>query len=362
MAFTVKEVTDEPKSAQEIEEQLLREQEERAASEAAAGSEDQDPPSNDQEEEEEEEEELSEEKVVSFLKKKYGQEINSLEDLKPGAREENDIPEDVAAFLKYKKETGRGFEDYIKVNRDFDKEDPNKLLKEYYSQTESGLDDDEIDFLLERFSYDEDVDSESEIKSKQIARKKELAKAKQYFESQKEKYKAPLESGMGLSDEEKEAARAYKELLSKSSSEEQKALERQKWFQDKTNEFFGDKFEGFRFKVGENESLTYTPAEKTKIVESQSNIQNFLGKFLNKEGKIEDVAGYHRALAIAMDPDKFAKHFYEQGVAKAVEDAARKDKNINMSLRTGPEVTKKGGLQVKSVNDDGGSGLKIKVR
>ena len=30
-----------------------------------------------------------------------------------------ELPEDVSAFLEYKKKTGRGFEDYVKLNRNF---------------------------------------------------------------------------------------------------------------------------------------------------------------------------------------------------------------------------------------------------
>jgi hypothetical protein len=75
---------------------------------------------------------------------------------------------------------------------------------------------------------------------------------------------------------------------------------------------------------------------------------------------IADAAGYHRSLAIAMNPEKFAKHFYEQGQADATDDVIRKTKNINMSERRAPEGIVKGGMQVKQVNPDNGRGLKIK--
>jgi hypothetical protein len=37
---------------------------------------------------------------------------------------------------------------------------------------------------------------------------------------------------------------------------------------------------------------------------------------LNEDGLIEDAVGYHKALAVAMNPEKFAKFFYEQGKAE----------------------------------------------
>jgi len=62
-----------------------------------------------------------------------------------------------------------------------------------------------------------------------------------------------------------------------------------------------------------------------------------------------------------MHPDKFAKFFYEQGMADATDDVTRKIKNINMSDRKAPEVGKStDGFQVKAVNPDSGRNLKIR--
>jgi len=81
---------------------------------------------------------------------------------------------------------------------------------------------------------------------------------------------------------------------------------------------------------------------------------------LDDSGLIKDAAGYHRSLAIAMNPEKFARFFYEQGQADATDDVLRKTKNINMTERRAPEVVTKGGFQVKAVAPDSGKGLKIR--
>jgi hypothetical protein len=76
---------------------------------------------------------------------------------------------------------------------------------------------------------------------------------------------------------------------------------------------------------------------------------------------IKDAAGYHKALAVAMNPERFAKHFYEQGAADAADDLMRKTKNINMSERKANEATKgNDGFQVKEINPDSGRSLKIR--
>jgi hypothetical protein len=61
-----------------------------------------------------------------------------------------------------------------------------------------------------------------------------------------------------------------------------------------------------------------------------------------------------------MNPERFAKFFYEQGMAAATEDVNRKIKNINMSERQAPQAMAKDGFQVKSVNPDSGNSLKIR--
>ena len=181
----------EEKSIQEVEQQLLEQHEEKFSEETV-------------EQEEEHPEyiapELREEDVLSFIKNKYGKDINSLDEL-TAARESEELPEDVSAYFKYKKETGRGIEDFVKLNKDIDDSDPDTLLKEYFFATEDGLDAEDIESMMEDYIIDEDFDEESDIKKKKIARKKIIAKAKKYFEEQKEKYRVPLESrGSSISE------------------------------------------------------------------------------------------------------------------------------------------------------------------
>jgi len=87
---------------------------------------------------------------------------------------------------------------------------------------------------------------------------------------------------------------------------------------------------------------------------------NFVNKYIDDKGLLTDPEGYHRSLAIAMNPEKFASFFYEQGKSNATEDVMRKTKNINMTERTAPEVSTKGGMQVKSVSTPSSNGLKIR--
>ena len=343
----------EQKSAQQVEEELLRKHEEQvAASEQVETTKVEETPQV---------EDLSEDKVLDFLDKKYGKKLSSVEDL--FAPQQEELPEDVSAFLNFKKETGRGLNDFFKINTDLDSMNPDQLLKEYYSQKESDLDTEEIDYLIaDKFSYDEDLDDEKDVKKKQIEKKKELAKAKKFLEEQKQKYKAPLESSYGsLSAEDQEALKAYKEYSARTSNIQDLEQKQAEWFLKKTDEVFNNDFKGFDFKVGDKE-LKFSPGDHNELKKAQSNINNFIAKFVNNDGLIEDAKGYHKSLAVAMNPEKFAKFFYEQGIADTIEKEAKSSKNINFEVRRSPEVINKGSFKVSSVGENDGRGLRIKFK
>ena len=305
--------------------------------------------------------ELSEQDVLSYIGKRYGKEINSLDELSAAREEAEELPEDVAAYFKYKKETGRGIEDYVKLQRDFSAMNPDSLLREYLTVTEGeGLDPEDIDSLMEEYSWDEELDDESVIKKTKLAKKKAIAKAKKFFNEQKELYKQPLESRPAVdSQSNNEELQEYRQYLESVKTQQQESEAKRDWFLKETDKVFTEDFKGFDF-VLDDKTVTFSPGDAQTIKKNQETPMNFINKYLDDKGLIKDAVGYHRALSIAMNPDKFAKFFYEQGKSEATEDVIRKTKNINMSERRAPEVTNKGGFQVKSVNPDSGRGLKIR--
>lgn len=306
------------------------------------------------------ENELREEDVLSYIGKRYNKQINSFDELMAERSQAEEMPEDVAAYMKYKKDTGRGFDDFVKLKEDFEAMDSDKLLKNYLHSTQEGLDSDDIEALMEDYTYDEDLDDESAVKRIKIARKKVVAEAKKFFNEQKEKYKMPLESSTAsISESDKEELNAYKQYIQQSKTVEEENNRKRQWFDQKTSEVFGNEFKGFEFDVN-NRKLTFSPGDTAELKKSQSTPQNFIQKYLDESGLIKDATGYHRSLSIAMNPDKFAKFFYEQGMSDATDDVTRKIKNVNMSERRATEASSgSGGFQVKAVNPDSGRGLKI---
>jgi hypothetical protein len=359
--FKVRAVEFEEKGVAEIEDQLLKEHDEKVNGTPA--------PSNTENIEfstsvgENISEDLDDNRVLSYLGKRWNREITSLDELADQRRDNEELPEDVSTFLKYKKETGRSIQDFIQLSKDYDTEEPNSLLFEYYKSQNADLDAEDIKFDIEsNFSYDSDYDDEKDIKKKQIAKKKELAKAKKYFNEMKEQYKVPLESRESfVPQEERDTYDAYKKNRESSSLNDEEQQKRSRYFSDKTNELFSDKFEGFGFNISENKKLVYKPAEPKTLLQEQANLSGFISKFLNDDGYLADAEAFHRAISVASNPEKFAKFFYEQGKSEAIDGVSRESKNIDMTRQT-PQNAPSTGMQVRALDQERGSRLVIKKR
>jgi len=302
--------------------------------------------------------ELNEEQVLSFIEKRYGKQINSLEELTAEREESETLPEDVAAYFKYKKETGRSLEEYVKLQQDFSQMNPDSLLKEYLTITEEGLDPEDIESIMEDYEFDEELDDPADVKKIRLAKKKIIAKAKKFFREQQEVYRQPLESRESSASQNEEF-KAYKQYVNEAKTQKEESDRKSNWFSKKSDEVFSSEFKGFKFKVDESD-ITFSPGNASELRKAQETPMNFVNKFLDESGMLKDAEGYHRSLAIAMNPEKFAQFFYEQGQSNATEDVIRKTKNINMSERSAPEVSTKGGMQVKSVSTPSSNGLKIR--
>ena len=299
------------------------------------------------EEEEEKEEEVKTENIVQ-------------EETKQVEEPKKDLPEGVEKLLSFMEETGGSLEDYAKLNTDYSSLNEDQLLKEYYESTKPHLDKDEVEFLIEdTFEYDEDIDEEKEIKRKKVAKKEALSKAKKYLDGLKEKYYTDLKAGSRLTNEQKKAVEFF-DRYNKENEENAKVSEKQvSTFLNKTNSLFSEKFKGFEYNIGEKK-FRFNVKDANAIKESQSDINNFIGKFLDKNGNMDNAKGYHKSLFTAMNADAIANHFYEQGKADALKTSITKSKNIDMSARSSSPEANVDGLKVKVLGNNSSSKLSIK--
>jgi hypothetical protein len=272
------------------------------------------------------------------------------------------LPEDIQKLMFFMEETGGDLTDYVTLNQDFSELDNHTLLTEYYKSTKPHLSQDEIEFVMEdTFSYDEEMDEDREIKRKKLAMKEQVAQAKLHLESVKSKYYEDIKSGGKLTKEQQEAIEYFNTHNEESEKNREIYSQQQDVFTNKTNNLFNDKFKGFEYNIGEKK-FRFNVKDSAKVKETQSDINNFIKKFLTKENTMKDAAGYHKGLFTAMNPDQVANHFYEQGKADALKESIAKSKNVNMDPRQAySENVNTSGFRVRALNDDGPD-FKFKIK
>ena len=273
-----------------------------------------------------------------------------------------DLPENVNKLLDFMKDTGGDINDYVRLNMDYSELDNHTLLREYYKTTKPHLDSEEVDFLMEdTFSFDEEVDDEKDIRRKKLALKEQVANARNHLDGLKSKYYEDIKAGSKLTDEQQKAIDFFNRY-NKESEAEQKALQRSRSaFQQKTDNVFNDEFKGFEYNVGDKR-FRFNVKDVDKVKESQSDINNFVKKFLNNENLMEDGVGYHKSMFTAMNADAVAKHFYEQGKADALKESIAKSKNVNMDPRQSHSgEIQAGGIKVRVLGEDAND-FKFKIK
>ena len=301
-------------------------------------------------------EEITEEEIVETSKALEQEVAEAVRDEKVIGKA---LPENIEKLVSFMEDTGGTINDYVRLNTDYSNVDEKTLIREYYKKSKPYLDKDDLDLIMEdNFQYDEDLDEEKDIRRKKLAYKEEVAKAKSFLEETKSKYYDEIKLRPGVTQEQQKA----NDFFNRFNEDQKAAEEKHNNFLQRTKNLLNNDFKGFDFNVGEKK-FRYGVKNVNEVAEAQSDISNFIGKFLDKEGNISDAKGYHKALYAARNADTIAQHFYEQGKADAVKNVVAKSKNI----KTDPRQTSSGsvfvnGLKVKSISGADSSKLKIKKR
>jgi len=268
-----------------------------------------------------------------------------------------ELPENVEKLVNFMEETGGTLEDYVRLNHDYSSVNEDVLLKEYYKNTKPHLNNEEINFVIEEeFSYDTEIDEERDVKKKKLAKKEAVAEARNHLESLKQKYYDEIKLRPGVTQEQQKAM----EFFNRYNNEQEIATQRHKKFLDNTKQMFSDEFKGFDFEVGEKK-YRYGVKDPSAVAENQSNLNNFVERFLDKEGNVKDTKGYHKAMYAAQNIDKIVNHFYEQGKSDGIKNVVDNSKNIsNEARKTNTGDIYIGGLKVRAIDGVDSSKLTIK--
>ena len=276
---------------------------------------------------------------------------------------EINIPEGIGDLVNFMNDTGGSMQDYIKLNKNYEGLDSSELIKEYYETTKPHLNSEEINFLVEdKYSFDKELDDPTDIKRKELAYKEELANAKQYLEGQKNKYYKEVKNTANLSTDQEKAVNFFNRY----NTEQQEIAHQQEkatnQFKLKTNEVFNQEFKGFDFDI-DNKKFRYKLKDVDNVKNTQMDVMNVIGSYLDENKTLKDGYGYHKALFAAKNADSIANHFYQLGKTEAVKEISAESKNINMDPRqTNSGIVESGGIKVRAISGDDSSKLRIKLK
>lgn len=301
--------------------------------------------------------EITEEEVEEKTTELYEEAEQAVKDQVTQGKE---LPENIQSLVDFMSSTGGTMEDYVRLNHDYSNVNEKVLLNEYYKQTKPHLDKEEVDFLMEdNFSYDEDLDEPRDIRKKKLAFKEEVAKARVELDAMKDKYYQEIKLRPGITQDQQQAT----DFFNRYKQQEESAKTLQQDFKAQTEQIFNDDFKGFDFNLGEKK-FRYKLQNPSDVGKSQLNVNTFVQKFVDKKGAVTDPSGYHKAMYAAMNSDKIANHFYEQGKADGVKSIVDSSRNLSNDK---PRQVADGnvfinGLKVKSISGLDSSKLKIKKR
>jgi len=271
------------------------------------------------------------------------------------------LPENIQKLMDFMEETGGDMSDYVKLNQDYSKLDNEDLLYEYYKQTKPHLNNEEINFLMDdQFAFDEEEDSDKEIRRKKLALKEQVANAKSHLDGQKSKYYDEIKAGSKLTGEQQKAVDFFNRYNKESEANQKIVKTNSDIFTQKTEKVFNDKFKGFEYNVGDKK-YRFNVNNADEVKNTQSDISNFTKKFLDKNSALTDAKGYHKSLYTAMNADAVAKHFYDQGKADAMKNSIAKAKNVNMDPRQSHGKIEAGEIKVKVLGGDSND-FKFKIK
>jgi len=268
---------------------------------------------------------IDENVILKELNEKYGFDAKSLDDLKP--KEIAKLDPEVEKYLEYKKETGRGYSDFLETQKDWSAEPKENILLQNLRLENPTLTDKQIERLYQKEYVTSEYADEDEITDKEINIERDYQKGLKLLESQKEKYKVVKGLDESIPEDFKKA-KEFADSYIKQQEENKVAFEQTaKDFQSKTDEVFSSNFEGFKVKVGDEE-FSIKPDDVQETKSTLSDLSNFDKKFFDESGKLKDPQGYYKALHFAMNPEKVAEHFIKIGMAKQLEIEEKESKNI----------------------------------
>jgi len=287
--------------------------------------------------------EIDDDKVIQYLKSK-GLQAESLEDLKP--KESKKLSPEVEKFIEFTEKTGNSnYNDFLATQKDWGQVSEQERIIEKMKIDYPTFEEEDIQLMFEdKYGYDEDMDDERTIRLRKLAQKVDAQDALKTLESRKELYKV----NRGSEDLIPEDYKTAKQIVEQQQANAEVYRKQYDDFVKATESVFTKDFEGFKVKV-DGQELVIKPSNVELTKKNQLDIINFQKKHFDDKNNLTDPKGYHLGLFAAMDPVKYAEHFYNLGKSSYAEQDDRESKNISMNTTVRKPGTSLGKVTVRVV-------------
>jgi len=185
-----------------------------------------------------------------------------------------ELPEDVKAFMKFNEETGRGMDDYVRLNVNYDEMDQADLLRQYVKQEKPHFDDDDVSYYIESNYVASEDDDDNVARKKKLDLKETIYKAKEHFNKLKEDYYSPVESTGKVPEDYEKAFSFYSDYKKKQDKQEILSQKRGQHFLEQTNKLY-DQIEGFEFDLGDSKQV-YKINDKESAKKQTASLNEFV--------------------------------------------------------------------------------------
>ena len=260
------------------------------------------------------EEEISEEEIeatmLEYLSERLGRQVSSLDEIGGTQNTSAKIDERVEAINKFVTETGRSVEDWIAYQsmNPSEMDDLSAIKMQLKSQYGDAVSNEDLNLLVQdKYSLDEDLYDESEVRLAKLQLKLDADKARQEIESIRSQYKTP---------EQKSAPQ-----------EEFEGIVNEQWLKTMSSEV--DALEGIEFQLSKDKSFTFGLEDnyKTELKSKNEGIEDFFGTYVDESGQW-DFERWNMHQAVLDNIETIVKSAYQQGLGEGQRNLVDKAANV----------------------------------
>ena len=264
------------------------------------------------------EEEISEEEMeatmLEYLSERLGREVTSFDEIQGTQNTSAQIDESLHSLNKFVQETGRSVEDWLSYQAmDTSEMDDLAAVKiQLKSQYGKDITNEDLEILIEdKYSLDEDLYDESEIRLSKLQLKIDADKARQEIESLRTQYSTPAKQQTSV-------------------EQEFEGIVNDEWLGTMSAEV--DALDGIEFQVSKDKSFTFglEDSYKSQLKSKNEQIEDFFGSYVDNQGQW-DFEKWNMHQTVLDNIETIVKTAYSQGLGDGQRGLVNKAANVQYS-------------------------------